>query len=109
MARRTILPGRPGLGLVLTALLCLSGCGKPSEEARQNRRLVDAVLTAVTTKNVKELEKCKGLLDKRRADGLLSDGNHKQLGAIIDQARSGKWAEAEEALYKFRDSKSFPR
>lgn len=93
----------------LTLVIALGGCGKPSEDARQNRRLVDALLTAITVKNPKELEKCKGLLDKRRADGVLSESCHKRLGEIFAQAKAGKWSEAEESLYKFRDAEPFPK
>src|SRR5262245_2771115 len=95
--------------LLTAALVVLAGCGEPSEETRQNRRLGDAALTAVTMKNGKELGKCKGLLDKRRADGLLSEERHRQLAEIIAEAQAGRWAEAEEALYKFRASHPFPK
>lgn len=63
----------------------------------------------MTVKNPKELEKCNGLLDKRRADGVLSESHHKRLGEIFARAKSGKWSEAEEALYKFRESEPFPK
>jgi hypothetical protein len=93
----------------LVLLGVVAGCGQPSEDTRQNRRLADGLLTAVTIKNVKELDKCKAMLDKRREDGVLSEGNHKRLGEIHAQAKAGKWSEAEAALYKFRESDPFPR
>ncbi|MEO2088345.1 MAG: hypothetical protein ABGY75_02470 [Gemmataceae bacterium] len=100
-----------GLRLLFAVLLvgALGGCGKPTEDARQNRRLVDALLTAVTVRNPKEMEKCKGLLDKRRADGVLSESSHQRLLEIFAQAKSGKWSEAEDALYRFRESDPFPK
>ncbi len=94
---------------VSLALVVFGGCGQPSEDARQNRRLTDALLTAVTTKNPKELEKCKAMIDKRRTDAVLSEANHKKLGDIFAQAKAGKWAEAEDGLYKFRASEPFPK
>lgn len=99
------------VAVALTGSFGIAGCGqpKPTEDARQNRRLTDALLTAVTTKNVKELEKCKALIDKRRADAVLSEANHKKLGDIFAQAKAGKWAEAEDALYKYRESEPFPK
>ena len=109
MFRRRMNRSRTGLALVLAALMGVAGCGKPTEETRQNRRVVDGLLTAVTTKNRKELEKCKGLLDKRQADGHLSKANVDELRAAFEQATAGKWSEAEEALYKFRESKPFPK
>ena len=90
------------------ALAAVVGCGQPSEAARQNRRLADGLLTAVTTKNVKQLERCKGLLDQRRAECVLSAAYHKRLGDIFAEAKAGKWAEAEDACYRFRDSVPFP-
>lgn len=97
------------VALVLATLVAVGGCGQPSEEARQNRRLVDAVLTAVTTKNRKELDKDAVLWDKRLADGVLSEKQHKALKACIEKARAGDWAGAEEDLYRFRESDPFPK
>ena len=93
----------------LSILLAVGGCAQPSEDARQNRRLTDSLLTAVTTKNVKELDKCMGLIDKRKTDGLLAEAMHKQLSDIFSQAKAGQWTEAEDALYKFRESIPFPK
>lgn len=89
--------------------LALGGCGKPSEEARQNRRLIDAVLTAVTVKSRKQLDKDAAIWDKRRADGLVAEKPHQAVKACIDKARTGDWAGAEDDLYKFRESDPFPR
>ncbi len=97
------------VALLFSGLLSVTGCGQPTEAARQNRRLTDALLTAVTTKNLKELEKSKALIDKRRADAVLSEANHKTLSDIFAQAKSGKWSEAEEALYKYREAEPFPK
>lgn len=102
--------GRPfALALVLAVLACLGGCGQPSEEARQNRRLLDAVLTAVTMKSRKELDKDEALLDKRHSQGQLSDKPYQTLKASIEKARSGNWGQAEEELYKYRESEPFPK
>lgn len=103
-------PSRPfALALVLAVLACLGGCGQPSEEARQNRRLLDAVLTAVTTKNRKELDKDEALLHKRHSEGRLSDKPYQTLKASIEKARSGEWGRAEDELYKYRESDPFPK
>ncbi len=90
-------------------VIAFTGCGEPSEDTRQNRRLADSLLTAVTTKNIKELNRCKEFLDKRRADALLSESNHKKLIEISEMAKSGNWPAAEEALYKFREADPFPK
>lgn len=109
MIPTTVRKRRAGLLLIVAGLACLGGCSKPSEEARQNRRLVDAVLTAVTMKNRKELDKDAALWDKRLADGVLSEKPHKAVKACIEKARAGDWTGAEEDLYKLRESDPFPK
>ncbi len=95
--------------LVFTILVqCVSGCSKPTEETRQNRRLVDSLLTAMITGNEEQLEKCKGLLDERHTAGLLSETNHNRLTKIFELARAGKSGEASGALNEFRKSQPFP-
>lgn len=93
----------------IVMLFGMTGCGQPTEDARQNRRLADALLTAVTVKNVKELDKNKALIDKRRTDAVMSEANHKLLTEIYAVAKAGKWSEAEDALYTFRESVPFPK
>ena|SRR5581483_4398223 len=109
MPPRNVLSRGFALALVVAVLACLGGCGEPSEEARQNRRVVDAVLTAVTTKNRKELDKDAALWDKRLADGVLSEKPYKAVKASIEKAKAGDWAGAEDDLYKFRESNPFPK
>lgn len=109
MPLRNVLSRGFALALVVAVLTCLGGCGEPSEEARQNRRVVDAVLTAVTTKNRNELDKDAALWDKRLADGVLSEKPHKAVKACIEKAKTGDWSGAEDDLYKFRESNPFPK
>ncbi len=97
------------LVLVLCFAGVFAGCSNPSDESRQNRRVVDAVLTAVTLKNTKELDRDTVLLDKRLADGLLAERHHKAVKAIIEKAKAGNWREAEDELYSFRESCPFPK
>ena len=94
--------------LALVAVSVAVGCSAPSEDRRQNRRLMDAALTAVTLKNPKELTKCRKLLDERRAASLMSQENYAKVTALLDKAATGAWVEAEEGFYEFRKSKPFP-
>ena len=91
------------LGLVVSG----SGCGQPSEREYKNRRELEAVLTAVSLKNRKELEKDAGRIEDRHASGELSDASHKELMNIVDTARSGDWGKAERLAYEFRESHPF--
>ncbi len=108
--RNHFVPGRRAVLLLVAVVLGgLGGCGQPSEEARQNRRLVDAVLTAVTVKNRKQLDKDAALWDERRAAGVLAEAPHAAVIACIAKARAGDWAGAEEDLYRFREADPFPK
>ena len=109
MTRRLFSPSPSVFMTFLLLTVFNMGCGKVSEEARQNRRLVDAVLTAVTTKNRKELDKDQRLIDKRFADKLISEKAYNQLKSNIQNAQSGNWTTAEEDLYEFREANPFPK
>ena len=95
--------------IALATMLFIGCSSQPTEDARQNRRLVDGLLTAVTIKNRKELDRCMAMLDERRANAVLSESHHKRLTEIYSEAKAGEWAKAEEALYKFRELDPFPK
>ena len=96
------------LTLVLCGLLSVvAGCGGPSSEQRENRKAFEMLLTAVTLKNTKELEKDAKRIDDRHAAGQLSDAGHRELREIIDKARAGNWGDAEEQAYKFREAQPY--
>lgn len=91
----------------LFCLLVLAGCGGPSEEERENRKTFEFLLTAVSLKNVKELEKDAKRIEARHAAGKLSDARHRDLQGIIEKARAGNWGEAERLAYAFREAQPF--
>ena len=96
--------------LMLIAVgLVASGCGKPSETTRDNRRLMDAILTAVTIRDSKELSNDQKLLNVRRDAGKLSKKAYSILRDAISQAEAGEWATAEKQLYEFRKQTPFPK
>jgi hypothetical protein len=81
----------------------LSGCGgEPSPREVQNARAFEALLTAVSLKNAKELEGDARLIDERHASGELSDGKYREIAEIIAKARANDWAGAEKRAYEFR-------
>ena len=82
--------------------LILAGCSAPTEVDRDNRRLLDAILTAITMKNVAWLEEDAALAEKRNAAGQLPDADYEELLLIIEKGRSGEWKTAEEQGYEFR-------
>jgi hypothetical protein len=92
---------------MLVGLLLLAGCGEPSLRELKNRRELEALLTAVSLKNKKELDKDVKRIDDRHASGELSDQAYKDLQEIIKKAQAGDWAGAEKQAYEFRESKPF--
>jgi hypothetical protein len=90
-----------GLGLIL------AGCGEPSHRELKNRGELEALLTAVSLKNTKELENDAKRIGDRHDSGELSDSNYRALSEIIEKARSGDWTEAEKRAYQFREQHPF--
>jgi hypothetical protein len=93
--------------LVAGLALTLAGCGEPSEREYKNRRELEALLTAVSLKNIKELEKDAKRIDGRHDSGELSDSSHKELKEIVEKARAGDWSSAEKRAYEFREQRPF--
>jgi hypothetical protein len=87
--------------------LVLSGCGETSLRELKNRRELEALLTAVSLRNPKELEKDARRIDERHASGELSDTYHESLMAIVTKARAGDWGGAEQEAYDFREKHPF--
>jgi hypothetical protein len=88
-----------------TAVLALLafGCGGgPSDREVANARAFEALLTAVSLRDPKELEADARLIEARHDSGELSDGGHQALGEVIAKARAKDWAGAERRAYQFR-------
>jgi hypothetical protein len=93
--------------LLVWLVLVLTGCGEPSVRELKNRRELEALLTAISLKNQKELDKDIQRIEERHAAGELSDGSHQDLRKIIKKAQGGDWAGAEKQAYELRESKPF--
>ncbi len=92
--------------LVWLALL-LAGCGEPSVRELKNRRELEALLTAISLKNQKEVDKDIQRIEDRHNSGELSDAGYKDLQAIVKKAQAGDWGGAEKQAYGLRESKPF--
>ena len=88
-------------------VLMVAGCSAPTEAERDNRRLVDAILTAITMKNVTWLDDDAQLAEQRHRDGHLTDDELEELNEVIETARSGDWSAAEKQGYEFRKKHPF--
>lgn len=104
------MPRQPRTSLIAALILTLGGCsGEPSERELKNRRELEAILTAVSLKNRKELEKDARRIEERHTSGELSDAPYRSLQEILDKARAGDWAAAEKRGYEFREASPFFR
>jgi hypothetical protein len=84
-------------------ILSLLGChGEPSERELKNARAFEALLTAVSLRNEKELEKDAKSIDERHSTGQLSDGKYQEIQEIVEKARAKDWDGAEKRAYEFR-------
>ena len=108
---REIVYGRmsPFILFLCGLTLFMSGCSAPTEVDRDNRRLLDVILTAITMKNVNWLEEDAELAEKRHAAGQLADTEFDELQSIIEKGRSGDWKTAEKQCYEFRKQHPFVR
>jgi hypothetical protein len=101
-------PGLKTAAVIVFALAVFAGgCSGPAEVDRDNRRLVDAVLTAITMKNANWLEDDAKLAEQRNLAGQLCDDDYEELSAVIELARAGDWKTAEEEGYEFRKRRPF--
>lgn len=95
---------------MLLVLISLSGCSRGrTREELLNRKVLDAILTAITLRNLPELERDVKLLDERRAAGQISQPHYKMLQEIVAAARCDDWSAAEDQLYQFREAHPFVR
>jgi hypothetical protein len=89
--------------VVLGLATALSGCGRePSRREVENARAFEALLTAVSLKHDKEVERDAKAIEERHAAGELSDAKYRDLAEIIEKARAKDWAGAEKRAYEFR-------
>jgi hypothetical protein len=96
-------------GIVFAVALLAGGCSQPTQIDRDNRRALDAILTAVTMKNANWLEEDARLVEKRHEAGQFTDWEYEQVLAIIEKARLGDWQAAENLGYQFRKERPFVR
>ena len=89
-------------GLLLAILLTFVGCGPPQVKPN-NLRLIASLRTALSAKNSEWLQQNIELIDKRHADGQMSDDEYEEFQAIIAKAKAGDWQGAE------RDSVDFQK
>lgn len=100
--------------LLGTALVVTLGLGvlalatrAPTMEERNNRKAVDAMLTAITMKNSRLLEESAKRAQGRRAAGHITEAQYQGFEAVLTKARAKDWAGAEKDGYEFRQKHPF--
>jgi hypothetical protein len=94
--------------IIAILVLALAGCsGEPSERELKNRRELEALLTAISLKNTKELDRDAQRIEERHTSGELSDAPYQTLKEIVKKAKDGEWAAAEKQAYEFRESSPY--
>jgi hypothetical protein len=97
------LSDRPLVTSCLVGALLAGGCGgEPSEREVKNARAFEALLTAVSLQNPREVEADARRIDDRHASGDLSEASYRELREVIDKARLKDWPGAERRAYEFR-------
>ena len=96
--------GRAGLLPILLGLAtAVGGCGgEPTQREVKNAQAFEALLTAVSLKNEKEVEGDAKLIEERYASGSISESKYRELSQIIAKARAKDWSAAEKQAYEFR-------
>jgi hypothetical protein len=93
--------------LLVTAVSIPACNGRPTAEDRDNRRVLDQILTAITLKNTRLLEESAERAAERHADGHLSDDDYQGIAEFIARGRQGDWQSAEAEGYAFRREHPF--
>lgn len=65
-----------------------------------NRRLIESLRTALSARNTEWLDANWKLIEKAHADGTMDETEFARFKEIVDVARSGEWADAEEQVVK---------
>ncbi len=81
---------------VLFGVALLLGCGGAPQIARGNLKLIAALRTATSARQVPWLDECAKQVEQGKAAGTISTEEAQAFEAIIALARSGEWKKAEE-------------
>jgi len=84
--------------LILLALV-VTGCGRVQQIDPSNRRLMQGLQTAVSSKKVEWLDGTVKLIEEKYAAGDLSDEEYDAFQVIVERARSGDWDGAQKDAF----------
>ena len=90
-------------GLVVVVVLLMRNLNAPPQIGADEEvaKTVDALFTAITTKDKGRLDDCEQRLNSHQKEGRLPAKPARSLAAMIRQARDGQWEPAAKRLYTF--------
>ncbi len=86
------------VGLAVCVSLSLAGCGQQPQVQAANRELIASLRTALSARNTEWLEANWKLIEKARAAGSMGEEEFAKFQEIVEAARQGEWADAEEEV-----------
>jgi hypothetical protein len=95
------------VSLLLLVAIAGPACNRPTAADRDNRRVLDEILTAITIKNGRLLEESAERAEARHAGAQFSDDDYRAIEAIVAKARAHDWPGAEADAYAFRKQRPF--
>lgn len=75
--------------------LAITGCGGAPHVSPGNYRLINALRTATSSKQLGWVNDSAQQIEEAKAKGTINDAEYAEFQAIIRLARDGKWKEAE--------------
>jgi hypothetical protein len=84
------------------AVLLIAGCGT-TQVSPANRRLLEALQTAVSAENSEWLEAVSNQMAKQKSVGQLSEAEFQAFDDVIRQAQAGDWKSAQAAVLAIGD------
>lgn len=79
----------------LAVCLAVAGCGGPPHVSPGNYRLINALRTATSSKQIDWVNESARKIEEGKANGTVSDTEYVEFQSIVRLARDGKWQEAE--------------
>lgn len=76
-------------------VVSIAGCGGSTHVSPANLRLISALRTATSSKQIQWVEESAKQIDEGKRNGTVSDQEYSEFESIIRLARDGKWKEAE--------------
>ena len=73
----------------------IGGCSRAPQLSTPNRKILEALQTAVSSKNTEWLDATVKLVEEKRQQKEMSDAEFASIDRIIQKARSGDWKSAQ--------------